>query len=227
MRRRCTSLLILIILFLTTNVSYATAIVAVLFDGFSASSGSTSGMDTLSSTLTSRFGTAHPTTTFSSRVFRHFEQQQAFNYINSFNDICCLVLVGHSLGGDSVIELANDFLLPRHVDLTVQIDSVGIGDDVLPTNVGTGFNYFQISTGLFEPQGELVVLGATNINVETLFSDPTITHTSIDDDSRLHNAIFLNIEATCVPEPSSLAIFLSGVGIKFCYRRRQKCYATA
>lgn len=219
MRRRCTILLFLVTLVLTTNVVHAGFIVTVLFTGFSGSS-SNDGLDVLNSTLKSSFAASHPTIPFSSNVFQHFDQKEAFDYINSFSNICCLVLVGHSLGGDSVIELAEDYLSQRHVDLTVQIDSVGIGDEVLPTNVGVGFNYFQISTGFFEPQGAMFVSGATNINVETYFKDPTITHTSIDGDKRLHEVIFRNIEAVCVPEPTSLAMFLFGIVTMLCYGRR-------
>ena len=85
-----------------------------------------------------------------------------------------------------------------HVILTIQLDSVahlGSGaNDQLPTNVDVGFNYYQISTGgIFEPQGEDVVQGATNINVEVLLSDTSITHTSIDNDPRLHAIIGQNI----------------------------------
>jgi hypothetical protein len=80
----------------------------------------------------------------------------------------------------------------------VQIDSVSIlfgpgGNDLLPTNVDVGLNYYQISTGFFDPQGEDVVQGATNINVEVLFGDISISHTSIDNDSRLHTLIGQNI----------------------------------
>lgn len=60
--------------------------------------------------------------------------------------------------------------------------------------------FFRFSTGFFEPQGEDFVSGATNINTEVLFSDTTITHTSIDDDARLHARIAANILANLNPE---------------------------
>lgn len=219
MFRRLTFLIALATLFSSTNTSHAGVVVTVLFEGFSGSSATTSGMDALSSTLAARVAATHPSVSFSSRVFQHFEQGDAINYINSFSCISGLVIIGHSLGGDSVIELAED--LP-YVDLTVQIDSVGIGDDALPPSVGDGFNYYQISTDLFEPQGELFVSGATNINVETLFGDPSITHTSIDDDSRLHDEIFRNIQSVVLPEPASLVIFVCGGATMLCLRRRRK-----
>lgn len=111
-----------------------------------------------------------------------------------------LVLVGHSFGGSSALQLAQNYLLPLTVDLTVQIDSVrnllpGANNNVLPSNVEAGFNYYQISTGFFEPQGEDYVERATNINVEVLFDDTSITHTSIDNDPRLYAQIAENIMA--------------------------------
>ncbi len=49
-------------------------------------------------------------------------------------------------------------------------------------NVVQGLNYHQVSTGLFEPQGESTVAGATNVYVEQDYgvSDADITHTEID-----------------------------------------------
>lgn len=191
--------------------AHASLVKVVLFTGFSSSSGN-AGMNTLNNTLSGAFG-APP---YMGRVFGHTEQQEAFNWITSMeDDIWTLVIIGHSLGGDSVIELAEDFLLPagKNVDLTIQIDSVGVGDEVLPSNVDTGINYFQESTGLLEPQGAMSVQGATDINVETLFGDPTITHTSIDDDVRLHNRIVQDIAANLnveVPEPSTLVMLVLG-----------------
>jgi PEP-CTERM motif len=190
----------------------------VLFTGFSGSSGQ-AGLDTLSATLQSSFPN------ISSQVFGHTQGQAAFNFVND-NQLgrCCLVIIGHSLGGDAVIEFSNNFLNPAgiRVNLTVQIDTVGVGDEKLPGNVNCGFNYFQISTGLFEPQGAMNVMGATNINVEKLFADNSITHTSIDDDPRLHNLIINNVRDCCVPEPSTLVIF--GIGTLCClfYRRSRK-----
>lgn len=197
---------------------YAARLVATLFTGFSASSGSSdgpSGMETLNTTLQNTFG-GNPNMPFSSQVFSWTEAQAAFNFINGFNDICCLVLIGHSFGGDTAIDdLATDLLLPnnRMVDLTIQIDSVGNGDEQLPRNVKMGINYYQISTGSFEPQGEQNVMGAMNINVEQLFNDNTITHTSIDDNPRLHQLIVSNISTKCVPEPAStLSLLALGIG---------------
>ena len=157
--------------------------VAVFFRGFGAAVGS-SGMDNLEAHLVAAFG-GDPTRPFSSAVFNWTEQQQAFDFIDSFSDVGCLTIAGHSFGANSAIELVTDFLMPAGipVDLLVQFDSVGTNDDVLPDGVAEGYNYHQVSTGgFFEPQGEMDVEGSTNIYVEEEYGvpDSAITHTEID-----------------------------------------------
>ena len=55
-----------------------------------------------------------------------------------------VVVFGHSLGGWAVIKLARKLersLIP--VELTVQLDTVGIGDAAVPANVRFAMNYYQ------------------------------------------------------------------------------------
>jgi len=119
-----------------------------------------------------------------------------------------------------MIRLATEWLLPAgiSVDASFQFDSVdifdgGLGDDVLPSNVDYGYNFYQIPTSIFEPGGEQFVAGALNINAEDFYNDPTITHTSIDNDVRLFDlfysrmrAIVINnrsvVQAQNIPEPT-------------------------
>ena len=170
----------------------------VLFTGFLAGPGPGTGMDFLNESLA-----AAGIPDYLGQVFEWDEHEEAFDWVTQHTgDRATLVLIGHSFGGSSTLQLANDYLKPIgvDVDLTLQIDPVqnlvfgGAPNDVLPTNVDVGFNYYQISTGGFlEPQGEDFVQGATNINVEILYNDTTITHTSIDNDPRLFASITQNI----------------------------------
>jgi len=164
------------------QVAEADRTVAVLFTGFGATPGN-AGMDGLEASLASTFGGISDQP-FSSQVFAYTDLQGAFDFIDSFADLGCLILVGHSFGANSTIELVTDFLSPSGVgvDLLIQLDSVGVGDEVLPPGVLQGYNYYQISTSLFEPQGETFVAGSMNYKVEDLYgvTDSDITHTTID-----------------------------------------------
>ena len=162
-----------------------------LFLGFGSSPNTGTGLDILNATL---FTAGIPN--YTGMVFRWGEKQEAFDWIQQQSDRSTLVLIGHSFGANSTLQLANNFLLAEgvDVDLTVQIDSVenfdGGWNDQLPANVEVGFNYYQI--GGF-PSGEQNVQGATNINAEVLFNDTSITHTSLDNDARLHAEIAQHI----------------------------------
>ncbi len=201
--------------FITTSPVYAVRLVTTLFTGFSASSGSNDdegGLQILNTKLQNTFG-GNPNKPFSSQVFAWTDANEALDFINSFDDLCCLVVIGHSFGGDTAIDdFATDLLLPANqmVDLLIQIDSVGSGDEQLPNNVKNGINYYQISEGTFEPQGAQNVMGSMNINVEQLFTDNSITHTSIDNDPRLHQQIIQDIRRIKgIPEPTSTLSLLT------------------
>ena len=183
--------------------------VIVLFTGFSGSSnGENDGLIGFNNNkLVQSFGN-DPNFPLSSKVFSYSDQLGAFNFIQSFSDINHLFVIGHLLGGDAVIELATDYLskTTQMIDLSVQIDSVGLFDDIIPKDIiKRSLNYYQISEGLFEPQGEIYIEGATNINAETFCKDPAITHTSIDDNNCVQNDIVKEIKITqSVPGPLPL-----------------------
>ena len=158
-------------------------------------------------------------------VFAWNDKQGAFDWIQQLStERSTLMLIGHSFGGHNTLQLANDFLKPigLDVDLTVQVDPVsnsgsGTRNDQLPTNVKAGFNYYQTGGGI---QGEDMVQGAGNFNVEVLFNDTSITHTSIDNDPRLHALISQNILNILVPEPSSILLGTLAIVSFFAMGRR-------
>ncbi len=57
-----------------------------------------------------------------------------------------VVLVGHSFGGDSAVEIANTLNTTkngfRNIDLLVSIDSVGMNNNIIPMNVNRNLNFF-------------------------------------------------------------------------------------
>ena len=76
-----------------------------------------------------------------------------------------VVLIGHSIGADEAVETAEDLRkLGICVDLLVQIESIGIGDEVKPANVERGVNIW--STSLAGLDGANSVEGSENIGVD-------------------------------------------------------------
>lgn len=120
--------------------------------------------------------------------FAHFQQRRAVAFIQRHSPPAEIVLVGHSFGGDATIEVAERLAkVGLSVKAIVQIDSVGIGDSVLPANVAKGLNYWQTAAGVFEPEGEHPVRGSTNVHAETHFPlKANITHINIDNNPNLH-----------------------------------------
>jgi hypothetical protein len=60
-----------------------------------------------------------------------------------------LILYGQSFGGAAVVKLARELeVMGVPVLLTVQVDSVGRGDGIIPANVARAANLFQ-RNGLF------------------------------------------------------------------------------
>ncbi|NCS12995.1 MAG: DUF2974 domain-containing protein [Microcystis aeruginosa G13-09] len=102
-------------------------------------------------------------------IFAWDEKKDAINYLSSLrlNNNDKLIVIGHSYGGDTAILLAKELKKRnRRVDLLVQVDSVGSSDDVLPSNVAKGINYYQanddpISSGRFKVQQK--VINSTNL----------------------------------------------------------------
>ena len=102
------------------------------------------------------------------------------------NPIEPVIVVGHSFGADTAIEIAQE--LERNsvcVDLLIQIDSVGIGDEVLPANVKRGVNLFVAGkeSWLSQAQGTEHVEGSENIAIYGS------THTDIDENLRVKDLV--------------------------------------
>ena len=106
-----------------------------------------------------------------------------------------VILVGHSMGGWAVISLARE--LSSHdipVELTIQVDSVGIADRTIPRNVK--------SAAIFHANDLLMFLTTKNLKRE----DPTRTklvanvrvagagHESITRDPRIRDLVMQTVE---------------------------------
>lgn len=150
-----------------------------------------------------------------SRVFEWDDVQEATNYFNLFSS-STNYLIGYSRGGYQALRVANELASDNvTIQRLVQLDPVrcagtanyaadnvldcrltnpfqpissifSSGPQVVPNNVVSATNYFQTGGGI---SGERSVTGATNVNVNTLLSDPAINHSTIDDDARLRRLI--------------------------------------
>lgn len=106
-----------------------------------------------------------------------------------------VVLVGHSFGGDTAVEIAttlnsvkNGF---RGIDLLVSIDSVGMNHSIIPMNVKRNLNFFQ--------EGVVPFLhGAPNVARNTDYSEVlnelrAELHSKIEDSEEVQFKIFESI----------------------------------
>ena len=92
-----------------------------------------------------------------------------------------IVLIGHSLGGDTAVELAhqlnkleNGF---RQVDLLVTVDSVGKGNDIIPSNVKKNLNIIGRDQGVFN-DGPNIADNSEKTKIENILRNEE--HTEID-----------------------------------------------
>ncbi len=69
----------------------------------------------------------------------------------------CVILYGHSLGGGSVVKLASELKeIGVPVLLTIQVDSVGRKDRVIPSNVVRAINFYQHDGPFIRGRSEIV-----------------------------------------------------------------------
>ena len=78
-----------------------------------------------------------------------------------------IILYGQSFGGAAVVKLARQLeALGLPVQLTVQVDSVGLGDGVIPSNVLAAANFFQAHR--FTPRGEPLIRAADPVRTSII-----------------------------------------------------------
>lgn len=74
------------------------------------------------------------------------EQDKIIEEIKKHSPEQPVVLVGHSFGGDSAVEIANTLNSVKNgfrgIDLLISIDSVGMNNSIIPMNVKRNLNFF-------------------------------------------------------------------------------------
>ena len=93
-----------------------------------------------------------------------------------------IILVGHSLGGDTVKEIADELDSLEHnfrkVDLLVTLDAVGFNNDIIPQNVKEHLNVFG-ENDMFLNDGPHVARRFEKTHVSNMLSP--LDHTELDD----------------------------------------------
>jgi hypothetical protein len=111
-----------------------------------------------------------------------------------------VVLVGHSFGGDTAVEVANDLDSLenrfRPVDLLVTMDAVGFKNDVIPQNVKNHLNVFG-EKSLFLNDGPHVARRNEKTKVDNILSP--LDHMDIDDDKGIQFEVMNLIQKTLSP----------------------------
>ncbi len=130
-----------------------------------------------------------------SKRFSWDEQDKIIEEIKKHSPEQPVIMVGHSFGGDSAVEIANTLNSVkngfRSIDLLVSIDSVGMNHNIIPMNVKRNLNFF----------GEGVVPflhGDPNVARNTGYTDVlnelrSELHSKMDDSEEVQFKIFESI----------------------------------
>lgn len=106
-----------------------------------------------------------------------------------------IVLVGHSFGGDTAVDIANELNKIengfRKVDLLITLDSVGRDNDVIPQNVGRNLNIISDHEN-FLSDGPNIAKNSARTTVDNIMR--TEGHTAIDDVSEVQADIIEAIQ---------------------------------
>lgn len=116
-----------------------------------------------------------------------------------------IVLVGHSFGGDGVVEIAqtlntieNGF---RKIDLLVTLDSVGYDNDKIPQNVKKNLNYLAQGPWEFLNDGPNIALNYERTKVENFLRHEE--HAQLDDSTDIQIRVLEEIEGALAGNTAS------------------------
>lgn len=106
-----------------------------------------------------------------------------------------IVLIGHSFGGDAVVEVANTLNSLEHgfreVDLLVTLDSVGFNNDIIPQNVKKNLNFLAQGPYDFLNDGPNIAKNFENTKVENFLTE--MVHSDLDDSKDIQFQIIKEI----------------------------------
>jgi hypothetical protein len=121
-----------------------------------------------------------------SRIYGWDQKDDIIEQIKKTHSDFPVILVGHSLGGDTVKEVADELDSLEHsfrkVDLLVTIDAVGFGNDIIPQNVKEHLNVFG-ENDMFLNDGPHVARRFEKTQVQNILSP--LDHTELDDSKEI------------------------------------------
>lgn len=128
------------------------------------------------------------------RLYGWDQKQDILDQIKKTSPEQPIVLVGHSLGGDTVKEVADalDSLEYnfRKVDFLVTLDAVGFGNEIIPQNVKEHLNVFG-ENNFFLNDGPHVARRHENSKITNIISP--LDHTELDDSKEIQYEILQGI----------------------------------
>jgi hypothetical protein len=146
-------------------------------------------------------------------TYRHFHWGRAYKNIfqtvdSDHNDSLSdeelrqapkIIIFGHSLGGWAVIKLAKR-LEKAHIpiELTVQLDTVGIGDAVVPGNVKFAMNYYQRSQWPVRGEKRIRAENANSTNIIDNILIQNVRHEALARKVQISDFITDRVRALCL-----------------------------
>lgn len=129
------------------------------------------------------------------KKFAWDDQDKIIEEIKNRNPKEPIVLIGHSFGGDAVVEVANTLNSLEHgfreVDLLVTLDSVGFNNDIIPQNVKKNLNFLAQGPYDFLNDGPNIAKNFENTKVENFLTD--MVHSDLDDSKDIQFQIIKEI----------------------------------
>lgn len=131
------------------------------------------------------------------KIFSFDQKSEIKEEINKIHRDYPVVVVGHSLGADTAVEVANDYDSLkggfRPIDLLVTMDAIGFNNDIISQNVKNHLNVFG-ETSWFLNDGPHVARRDEKTQVRNILSP--LGHTEIDDDREIQFEIIDLIKKT-------------------------------
>ncbi len=125
------------------------------------------------------------------KVFSWDHKDEIIDIVKRHNTNQPILLIGHGLGGDTAVEIANELNDIEHgfrkIDLLVTLDSIGMNNDIIPQNVTQNLNIISDGDWFFNDGPNIARKTDRTTVVNELRSEP---HNIIDDHPDVQFQIF-------------------------------------